>query len=166
MKAQLTDFSDTWRHKIARYWVEVLALVADVAAIAVIGAAFLAQYGKSLISIYVLGLLTILWILLILQEYRYARRSSYSEAPRYIHAVLHFLRDTCDEVPSMSEAELKRNLERALGNFAQAFTLVTRTGCRASIKVLSPDPNALAGPERRSPMAPYSNARARSDERR
>ena len=109
MKTQAIEFADTWRHKFVLYWVEVLALVADVAAIVVIAAGFLTDNGRNLISVYVLGLLTVLGILLVYQEYRYARKSSYAEAPRFMHAVLHFLRDTSDEVPSMSEAELKRN---------------------------------------------------------
>jgi hypothetical protein len=144
MKEQGVDFADDWLHKLGRYWVEVLALFADLAAVVAIGAAFYTNHGESLIAVYILVFLSVLWILLIVQEYRYARKSSYAESLRHIHAVVHFLRDTAEEVSSMPEAELRRSLERALGDFAMAFTLVTRTSCRACIKVLSVTPRAPA----------------------
>ena len=42
----------------------------------------------------------------------------------------------------MSDAQLARNLQRALSDIATAFAIATRTSCRASIKVLSLVPNA------------------------
>ena len=122
---------EKWLTKVERYWLHVLAIFADLAAIVVIAAAFLADHGKNLVSFYVLAMVTVLWILLVFQEYRYARKASYSEVTRYFHTAIHFLRDTIDEVPSMKDAELARNLQRALSDIATAFAIATRTGCRA-----------------------------------
>src|ERR1700719_162819 len=103
MKEQAWDFSDRWIEKLGRYWVHVLALFADLAAIVGIGAAFLADHGRNLVTAYVLALLTTLWILLVIQEYRYARKASYAEAGRYLHTMLHFLRDTDAELATMPD---------------------------------------------------------------
>lgn len=91
MKEQAWDLSDKWIEKLGRYWVHVLALFADLAAIVGIGASFLADHGRNLVTLYVLALFTTLWILLVIQEYRYARKASYAEAGRYLHTMLHFL---------------------------------------------------------------------------
>jgi hypothetical protein len=54
---------------------------------------------------------------------------------------MHFLRNTIAELPQMNEAQLISNLERILGDIANVFTMVTRTHCRACIKVLVAAPN-------------------------
>jgi hypothetical protein len=135
-------FVETSLSKIGRYWVHILALFADFAAIITIAIAFLTDHGKNFVSFYVLAMVTTLWVLLIIQEYRYARKASYSETTRYFHSAIHFLRDTIDEVPKMSNTELSRNLQHALSDIATVFALVTRTGCRACVKVLTLAPDA------------------------
>jgi hypothetical protein len=131
------EFAETWLRIFGRYWVHILALFADLTAIITIVLAFVTDHGRNLVTFYVLAMVTVLWILLIVQEYRYARKASYSEVTRYFHAAIHFLRDTIDEVPSMSNRDLARSLQRTLSDIATAFALATRTGCRASIKVLT-----------------------------
>jgi hypothetical protein len=123
MNSDAREFREGIANKLARYWVHVLALLADLAAIVAVAAAFLRNEGQSLVALYIVALLSVLWILLVIQEYRYARKAAYSEAGRYIHSVLHFVRDTDSELPSMSESYLTKNLERILDDVRKAFRL-------------------------------------------
>jgi hypothetical protein len=131
---------DNWAHKATRYWVETLSILANLITVGLLAGTFLG-YGANLVSFYLVAVLTILAVVLVLLEYRSARRGSYADATRPLHSVMHFLRDTIIDLPQANEAQLASNLERILGDIANVFSMVTRTHCRACIKVLVAAPN-------------------------
>jgi hypothetical protein len=126
-----------WSAKAFRFWPETLfgaialGLVAFMAWISLKSetaeaaqAALVA--GSGLLGVYV-----------VLQEYRFARKASYSEVMRSLHMVVHNLRDRFDGLEGMSDREFEGTIGDAMDGVARAFSIVTRTNCRASVKVIS-----------------------------
>ncbi|MGO9770175.1 MAG: hypothetical protein ACLPSW_11575 [Roseiarcus sp.] len=131
---------------VRRYWVETLNISANFAGIGAVAYAFWQMNNKSLVSLYVLALLTTLFIVLIIQEFRFARKAAYAESLRYVHAGLHYLRDTAAELEAeLTDEQLARHLQQLLASVAAGFSLVTRTSCRACIKVLVLDSKTPQG---------------------
>jgi len=55
-----SEFVGKWLQEAERYWLHVLHIFADLAAIIAIAVAFLTDHGRNLVTFYVLAMLTVL----------------------------------------------------------------------------------------------------------
>jgi hypothetical protein len=135
-----------WGQKFTRYWPNIFTIVASAASILSLLIVFKPAGGEpfaqNVATYYVLGVATFLAAYVGVQEYRYARRASYAETLRPLHVAVHALHDGWPTVPTMSQNEFERHIQDILDAVAQAFSIATRTTCRACVKVISVDPSA------------------------
>jgi len=79
----------------------------------------------------------ILAFLLVLREYTYSRKARYAESIKLIHQVSHKLRDGYDMLENHESQSCSDALRDALSSFSTAFSIITGTSCRASIKTIA-----------------------------
>lgn len=137
-----SDLVGTWASKAGRFWPELLfgSLQAAVASVIIV-TSFKAERLDSP-SIFLVLVTGILAVYVVVQEYRFARKASYAEALRPLHMAVHILRDRTAEIATTPREQYGRILQDVVDAVAQAFSIVTRTNCRACIKVISLHPNA------------------------
>jgi hypothetical protein len=130
-----------WVNRVKRYWPQIFNLLASFSAIIIL---IITVFGvekkttKELIFIIELSVFSIsLFSFVIIQEFRYSRKARYSEAMYSVHSCIHFLRDFhCDFNSICKEIDCKHALSQVITSFANAFSLVTGTHCRACIKTI------------------------------
>lgn len=125
------------REKALQYWPQVLAVGGSIASIVSLVVAYLTSAGPNVFAVFLIVALTALWILLVVQEYRYARKASYSEVIKCLHSTVHRIRDALHQAHDMTEEHVVSVVEAVLADVATAFSLATRTRCRACVKVLA-----------------------------
>lgn len=87
--------------------------------------------------IWIYGLyILILAFFLVLREFTYSRKARYAESISLIHQVSHKLRDGYDMLENSESQSCSDALRDALSSFSTAFSIVTGTNCRASIKTI------------------------------
>lgn len=102
-------------------------------------------------SIYVCALLSIILIVLVVEEFRWHRKARYAEAQGRLHNAYHRLRDAWYTFHANQPEEriILNMLKDAITQFSNAFSLITGVSCRVCIKdMICVDPNATL-PERR-----------------
>ncbi|MCP3940922.1 MAG: hypothetical protein GY710_05505 [Desulfobacteraceae bacterium] len=76
-------------------------------------------------------------VLLVHREFVYSRKARYAETMRDFHECLHKVRDSFHDVWCSGDEEISRlAIREVLVPFANVFTLVTMTRCRACIKII------------------------------
>lgn len=130
-----------WGRRIVRYWPEVISLIASlITIISLVILVFNYNEKTTLSLIYTIELSSFSLFLIgyvIFQEYRFSRKARYAEATYSIHSCVHFLRDLHFDLESIQKkVDCKRALSRVITSFANAFSLITGTRCRACIKTL------------------------------
>lgn len=122
-----------------KHWLIVLGTIASIAGITgLIIHVFDVKKKTGLELIYVTEItvfLVLLIVYVIIQEYRFLRKSRYADAMSSIHSCVHHLRDNHFENID-KDRDCKKALEAVVTSFANAFSLTTLVHCRACIKLI------------------------------
>lgn len=82
--------------------------------------------------------IVLLAILLVEREFDYSRKARYAEAMSALHKCSHRFRDAFHEIIQGQDKErVRKEIRELLIPFANAFTLITSTRCRACIKIIN-----------------------------
>lgn len=134
---------NSWTNRAERYWPQIINLCASFSAILLLFYAVFNINDPSDIELLYISLLSafsiFLFFYVLYQEYRFSRKARYAEAMYSIHSGIHFLRDyqgDFENICDKGKIECKRRLSKVVTAFANAFSLVTGTHCRACIKTL------------------------------
>lgn len=130
-----------WGRRIVRYWPEFISLSASIVTIFslfVVLFNFTERATLALIYTIELSLFSLFLIVYVIsQEYRFSRKARYAEATYSIHSCVHFLRDLHFDLENIQKkVDCKQALSKVVTSFANAFSLVTGTHCRACIKTI------------------------------
>lgn len=125
--------------RIKKRWSEWLTLFVD--GIAIICTLILvfshcnrAETIIQLVAVYIL--LFVLLITLAWQIHTFSRKSRYAESLPLLHSIIHHTRDALYKIKSLNDEHVRYLSILNLTFFAHAFSMITGTRCRASIKII------------------------------